>query len=116
MTGVLDSLGKAARHNYILIAECRGMGQPCGRRSSFLPGDLAEIYGAGRDPHRLRFHGAQGFRQPQHRQRAQKTAQIERKGSGRRHALGLARPRLPVHVNVTRSPVTTGRSPAREGP
>ncbi|MEA3535358.1 hypothetical protein [Rhizobium sp. CC-YZS058] len=56
MTGVLDSLGKAARHNYILIAECRGMGQPCGRRSSFLPGDLAEIYGAGRDPHRLRFH------------------------------------------------------------
>lgn len=56
MTGVLDSLGKAARHNYILIAECRGAGRPCGRRSSFLPADLAEIFGAGRDPHRLRFH------------------------------------------------------------
>lgn len=51
MTRTLDTLGKAIRHNMLVVATCRD----CQRQGRFLATDLATFYGHGRDPHSLKF-------------------------------------------------------------
>ena len=51
MTSTLDTLGKAARHNMLIVATCR----KCDRQARFLARDLASLYGHGRDPRNLPF-------------------------------------------------------------
>ena len=51
MTKTIDTLGKAGRHNMLVVAECR----QCGRQAAFLAADLAAFYGHTRDPQSLPF-------------------------------------------------------------
>jgi hypothetical protein len=51
MTQALDTLGKALRHNMLVVATCRD----CERQARFLARDLATFYGHGRDPFSLKF-------------------------------------------------------------
>ena len=51
MTSTIDTLGKAARHNMLVMAECRH----CGRQAKFLARDLASLFGAARAPKSLNF-------------------------------------------------------------
>jgi len=51
MTNTIDTLGKAGRHNMLVVAECR----ICGRQAKFLAQDLATFYGQARAPWSLRF-------------------------------------------------------------
>jgi ribosomal protein L37E len=51
MTNTIDTLGKAGRHNMLVVAECRR----CGRQAKFLAQDLATFYGQAREPRSLRF-------------------------------------------------------------
>lgn len=51
MTRTLDTLGKALRHNMLIVATCRD----CGREARFRAADLATFYGHGRDPYSLKF-------------------------------------------------------------
>jgi hypothetical protein len=51
MAQALDTLGKAVRHNMLVVATCRD----CEREARFLARDLATFYGHGRDPHSLKF-------------------------------------------------------------
>lgn len=47
----IDTLGKATRHNMLVVATCRH----CERQARFLASDLAGFYGHGRDPRTLPF-------------------------------------------------------------
>lgn len=47
----IDTLGKATRHNMLVVATCRH----CERQARFLASDLAGFYGHGRDPRSLPF-------------------------------------------------------------
>lgn len=51
MTNTIDTLGKAGRHNMLVLAECR----QCGRQAKFLAQDLAGFYGHAKDPWSLPF-------------------------------------------------------------
>ena len=51
MTNMIDTLGKAGRHDMIVVAECRR----CGRQAKFMAHDLAGCYGIARDPQSLKF-------------------------------------------------------------
>ena len=51
MAGTIDTLGKAGRHNMLVLAECR----LCGRQAKFYAEELATFYGRGRDPRTLKF-------------------------------------------------------------
>lgn len=51
MTQALDTLGKALRHNMLVVVTCRD----CERQARFLARDLATFYGHGRDPYSLKF-------------------------------------------------------------
>lgn len=51
MTRTIDTLGKALRHNMLVVATCRD----CQRQARFTASDLAKFYGQGRDPHSLKF-------------------------------------------------------------
>lgn len=51
MTDVIDTLGKAGRHQMLVVAECR----LCGREAKFYAEELASFYGRGRDPRTLKF-------------------------------------------------------------
>lgn len=51
MTSAIDTLGKALRHNMLVVATCRD----CQRQGRFLAKDLASFYGHGRDPFSLKF-------------------------------------------------------------
>lgn len=51
MTTTIDTLAKAARHNMLVVAECRR----CGRQAKFLASDLVNFYHAGRDLRTLPF-------------------------------------------------------------
>lgn len=50
MAGVIDTLGKAARHNMLLRVECG-----CGNTRAYLASDLMMILGGGIDPRGIRF-------------------------------------------------------------
>ena len=50
MPSVIDSLGKAARHNFLIRAECA-----CGNVRHYRAADLMMELGGGRDPRSLRF-------------------------------------------------------------
>ena len=51
MAITLDTLGKAARHNMLVVATCR----LCGHQAKFMASDLGHFYGQGRDPRSLPF-------------------------------------------------------------
>lgn len=51
MTMTIDTLGKAARHKMLVIAECRR----CGRQARFLAADVANFYNPGRSLESLPF-------------------------------------------------------------
>jgi hypothetical protein len=51
MTNTIDTLGKAGRHNMLVLAECR----LCGRQAKFLAQDLATFYGQATEPSSLPF-------------------------------------------------------------
>ena len=51
MTSAIDTLGKAARHNMIVRAECRS----CGNARFYRASDLAMHFGGGRDVRSLKF-------------------------------------------------------------
>ncbi|MGF0536446.1 hypothetical protein ACQQ2Q_00530 [Agrobacterium sp. ES01] len=44
MTSLIDTLGKAARHNMLVVVRCLG----CGREAKFMAHELAVFYGHGR--------------------------------------------------------------------
>lgn len=44
MSTFIDTLGKAVRHQMLIVAECR----QCGRQARFLASDLVQFYGHGR--------------------------------------------------------------------
>lgn len=51
MTNTIDTLGKAGRHNMLVLVECRA----CGRQAKFLARDLATFYGQSTEPRSLPF-------------------------------------------------------------
>ncbi len=51
MTILIDTLARAARHNMLVVAECRR----CGRQAKFMATDLAKFYNPGRDLRTLPF-------------------------------------------------------------
>ena len=51
MTNTIDTLGKAGRHNMLVLVECRA----CGRQAKFLAQDLANFYGYAVAPAALPF-------------------------------------------------------------
>lgn len=51
MTQEIDTLGKALRHNMLVMATCRR----CERQARFLASDIAAFYGHGRNPRTLKF-------------------------------------------------------------
>ncbi len=51
MTQTIDTLGKALRHNMLVVATCR----ECQNQGRFMAKDLATFYGHGRDPFSLKF-------------------------------------------------------------
>jgi hypothetical protein len=51
MAGLIDTLGKAARHRLLVLVACRR----CGREARFYAEELATHYGHGRDPQSLKF-------------------------------------------------------------
>ena len=51
MASVLDTLGKAVRHNMLVRTEC----QVCGNVALYRASDLMMLYGGGRNPFELPF-------------------------------------------------------------
>lgn len=51
MTQTIDTLGKALRHNMLVVTTCR----ECQNQARFMAKDLATFYGHGRDPFSLKF-------------------------------------------------------------
>lgn len=51
MTQMIDTLGKALRHNMLVVTTCR----ECQNQARFMAKDLATFYGHGRDPFSLKF-------------------------------------------------------------
>lgn len=59
MTRMIDTLTRAARHGMLVRAACR-----CGNQRHYRAGDLALLFGGGRDPRSLRFRCSQCDRKP----------------------------------------------------